>query len=106
MSDNAVRRLLAALTFFASLVIYMMTMAASVSFWDAGEFISVSYILGIPHSPGTPMYVLVGRVFAMLPVALSVAQRVNHLSAFTAALGVTMVYRIIVEVVRFRVGAA
>ena len=106
MSDNAVRRLLAALIFLTSIIVYMMTMAASVSFWDAGEFIAVSHILGIPHSPGTPMYVLVGRVFAMLPLALSVAQRVNLLSAFTAALGVTMVYLIVVEVVRFMFGSA
>ncbi len=106
MSDNAVHRLLAAVIFLTSLVVYIMTMAATVSFWDAGEFIAVSYILGIPHSPGTPMYVLVGRVFAMLPVALSVAQRVNLLSAFTAALGVTMVYLIIVGVARQMFGAA
>jgi tetratricopeptide (TPR) repeat protein len=106
MSEDAVRRLLAALIFLTSLIVYIMTMAATVSFWDAGEFISVSYILGIPHSPGTPMYVLVGRVFAMLPLALSVAQRVNLLSAFTAALGVTMIYLIIVEVAFFMFGTA
>ncbi len=106
MSDNAVRRLMAALIFLTSLTIYLMTMAATVSFWDAGEFIAVSHILGIPHSPGTPMYVLVGRVFAMLPLAISVAQRVNLLSAFTAALGVMMVYLIISEVVRFMFGEA
>ena len=106
MSDRTIKNLTAALVFLTSLIVYMMTMAASVSFWDAGEFIAVSHILGIPHSPGTPMYVLVGRVFAMLPLALSVAQRVNLLSAFTAALGVTMVYLIIVEVVRFMFGAA
>jgi hypothetical protein len=106
MSDKAVRRLLAALIFLVSLIVYVKTMAASVSFWDAGEFIAASHILGIPHSPGTPMYVLVGRVFAMLPLAMSVAQKVNLLSAFTAALGVTMVYLIIVEVVRFMFAAA
>jgi hypothetical protein len=103
MSDKAVRRLLAALIFLVSLIVYVKTMAASVSFWDAGEFIAAANILG---SPGTPMYVLVGRVFAMLPLAMSVAQKVNLLSAFTAALGVTMVYLIIVEVVRFMFAAA
>jgi tetratricopeptide (TPR) repeat protein len=106
MSDDAIRRLLAALVFLASFAVYLMTMAGTVSFWDSGEFIAVSQILGIPHSPGTPMYVLVGRVFAMLPLALSVAQRVNLLSAFTGALGVMMVYLIISEVVRFMFGAA
>jgi tetratricopeptide (TPR) repeat protein len=106
MSDVSIRRLIAAIVFLVSLTVYVLTMAATVSFWDAGEFIAVSHILGIPHSPGTPMYVLVGRVFAMLPLALSVAQKVNLLSAFTAALGVMMVYLIIVEVVRFMYGEA
>ena len=106
MSDRTTRKLTAALIFLVSLIVYVKTMAASVSFWDAGEFIAASHILGIPHSPGTPMYVLVGRVFAMLPLAMSVAQKVNLLSAFTAALGVTMVYLIIVEVVRFMFGSA
>ncbi|MCK4549359.1 MAG: DUF2723 domain-containing protein, partial [Candidatus Krumholzibacteria bacterium] len=104
MSDRTITNLTAAAVFLTSLIVYVMTMAASVSFWDAGEFIAVSHILGIPHSPGTPMYVLVGRVFAMLPLALSVAQRVNLLSAFTAALGVMMIYLIISEVVRFMFG--
>ncbi len=106
MSDRTITKLTAAAVFLTSLVVYIMTMAATVSFWDAGEFIAVSHILGIPHSPGTPMYVLVGRVFAMLPLAISVAQRVNLLSAFTAALGVMMVYLIISEVVRFMFGEA
>jgi hypothetical protein len=106
MSDRAITNLTAALVFLASFAVYLMTMAGTVSFWDSGEFIAVSQILGIPHSPGTPMYVLVGRVFAMLPLALSVAQRVNLLSAFTGALGVMMVYLIISEVVRFMFGAA
>ena len=106
MSDRAITNLTAAIVFLASFAVYVMTMAATVSFWDAGEFIAVSHILGIPHSPGTPLYVLVGRVFAMLPLALSVAQRVNLLSAFTGALGVMMVYLIVSEVVRFMFGAA
>jgi hypothetical protein len=106
MSNRTITNITAAAVFLTSLIVYIMTMAATVSFWDAGEFISVSYILGIPHSPGTPMYVLVGRVFAMLPLALSVAQRVNLLSAFTAALGVTMIYLIIVEVAFFMFGTA
>ncbi|MDD3642230.1 MAG: DUF2723 domain-containing protein, partial [Candidatus Krumholzibacteria bacterium] len=61
MSDDTVRRLAALAIFTVSFGVYLATMAVTVSFWDAGEFIAVSQILGIPHSPGTPMYVLVGR---------------------------------------------
>jgi tetratricopeptide (TPR) repeat protein len=104
MTDRKIRNLTAFAVFLVSLTVYMMTMAVSVSFWDAGEFIATSYILGIPHSPGTPMYILVGRVFSMLPLPLSIAQKVNFLSAFTAALGVAIIYLVISSVLGFMFG--
>ena len=57
----------------------------SIPFWDSGEYIATSYILGIPHPPGTPLYVLVGRLFAMLPFG-NVHLMVNWLSAVASAL--------------------
>lgn len=87
----------AALTLLISFGIYVRTMAASASFWDAGEFIATAYTLGIPHSPGTPLYVLVGRVFTLLPIPISVAQKVNLLSALCGALGSLFVYILIVR---------
>ncbi len=106
MSEKLVHRGLAFLIFAISLVVYIMTMAVTVSFWDAGEFIATSYILGIPHSPGTPLYVLVGRVFCLFPLAISAAQKVNLLSAVSAALGVLMAWLAMVYVVRFMFGRA
>ena len=100
MSDRKLNYLIASLVFLLALIIYVMTMAARVSFWDSGEFIATSYILGIPHSPGTPMYVLVGRVFTMLPLGISIAQKVNFLSALCGALGVLMAYLVMHYVVR------
>ncbi len=67
-------------------------MEPSSPFWDSGEFIASAYILGIPHAPCTPLYVLVGRVFTLLPLPFSIAGRVNFISALTAALGVLFVY--------------
>ncbi|MBN1423868.1 DUF2723 domain-containing protein, partial [Candidatus Fermentibacteria bacterium] len=61
----------------ASLVVYLYTIAPTVAFWDAGEFIASSYILGIPHPPGTPLYVLIGRIFTLIPFASTIAIRVN-----------------------------
>jgi tetratricopeptide (TPR) repeat protein len=101
MSDKSMNRLLAVLVFIIPLSVYVLTMAATLSFWDSGEFISVAYILGIPHSPGTPLYVLVGRVFTMLPLPMSIAQRVNFLSVTFSALAVMMAYLIMVRTVRF-----
>ncbi|MEO6843885.1 MAG: DUF2723 domain-containing protein [Ginsengibacter sp.] len=47
-------------------VVYLLTMEASGSFWDCGEFASSAYKLQIPHPPGAPLFILIGRLF-MIP---------------------------------------
>jgi hypothetical protein len=42
-------------------------MAQTTSFWDSGEFIASAFTMGVPHPPGSPLYLLVGRIFSMLP---------------------------------------
>jgi hypothetical protein len=88
----------AGFSFLFSLVLYVKTMAASASFWDAGEFIAAAHTLAVPHSPGTPLYVLVAKVFTLLPLPFfSIAERVNLLSAFCGAAGVLFVYMLVVR---------
>jgi tetratricopeptide (TPR) repeat protein len=106
MSERMLHRLLAVVVFVISFGTYLLTMAGTVSFWDCGEFIATSHILGIPHPPGTPLYVLVGRIFAMLPLPLSIAERVNFLSVFFGAFGVLMAYLVMVMVMRYMYGSA
>ncbi|MGQ0702053.1 MAG: glycosyltransferase family 117 protein, partial [Gemmatimonadales bacterium] len=61
--------------------------APSVTFWDSGEFIAAMKILGIPHPPGTPLFVMMGHVFAGLVPIGEYAFRTNLQSALFAAAG-------------------
>ena len=67
-------------------VLYILTLAPTTSMWDTSEYIAAAYVLGIPHPPGNPFFVLVGRVFAILPIAPSVAMRINVLAAVSSAI--------------------
>jgi hypothetical protein len=69
------------------LLIYVLTLAPTVTFWDAGEFIAAAKTLGIPHPPGTPLFVLIAHVWAMLLPIGEYAFRTNLLSATLSAAG-------------------
>ena len=79
-------------SFLVSFVVYLMTMADTVPYWDSGEFIATSYILGVPHPPGSPLYLIIGRVFSMLPFNPDIAFRVNLISPVVSALAIMFLY--------------
>ena len=78
--------LIAIITFVISFVIYFLTMAPTTSFWDCGEFIATSVIMGVPHPPGTPLYLLLGNFFSQIPLFEDVGARVNLLSVILGLL--------------------
>ena len=92
-------RILAFFVFIISFLVYFDTMAPSVSYWDCGEFIAVSYTLGVPHPPGSPLFLLLGRIASMFPINEDIAFRVNMLSPLSSAFAVLFLYLIIVQVV-------
>ena len=61
------------------------SLAPSVTFWDAGEFVAAMKILGIPHPPGTPLFVMLGHVFGMLFPFGEFAFRTNLQTALFAS---------------------
>ena len=74
------------------LACYLITLAPGVTFWDAGEFITAAWTFGIPHPPGTPLYVALGHFWVlMLAPLLGAALAMNLLSAVATSMagGVT-----------------
>jgi hypothetical protein len=67
------------------LTLYVVTLGPTTGWWDASEYIAAAWTVGLPHPPGNPFFVLLGRVAALMPVAPTVAMRVNLLAAVTSA---------------------
>ncbi len=89
----------ATFVFLSTLLVYTLTVAPTVSFWDCGEYIGASHSLGVPHPPGNPLYVLLGRTFSILFFFYrQVAFRVNLISIFSGAFTAMLIYLIIIRV--------
>ncbi|HUR11280.1 MAG TPA: DUF2723 domain-containing protein, partial [Flavitalea sp.] len=74
--------------------VYVLTMEATGSFWDTGEFISSAYKLQIPHPPGAPMFILLGRFFIVLfgDDPLSASRGVNFMSAIASGFTILFLF--------------
>jgi hypothetical protein len=88
--DDRPSYLAAGIVSLAVFVLYLVTLAPSTAMWDTSEYIAAAYTLGIPHPPGNPMFVILGRVFSILPIASSVAVRINILAAICSAVSAGM----------------
>lgn len=55
------------LVFFVATYTYVATLEPTVSLWDCGEYITTAYKLEVGHPPGAPLFMMMGRLFSMLP---------------------------------------
>ncbi|MBM3316040.1 DUF2723 domain-containing protein, partial [candidate division WOR-3 bacterium] len=96
------RRVRLVLFFAVSLVVfavYLYTVAPTAAFWDCGELIAVSHIQGVPHPPGAPLFVMLGRIFSMLPLAEEAAMRVNLIPVLFGAASCGLIYLLVVKLI-------
>src|SRR5216117_3454499 len=66
-------------------ILYLVTLAPSVAMWDTGEYMAAVKVLGIPHPPGNPFFMLLGHAFASLPIPVSYAAKINIMAALASA---------------------
>lgn len=92
-SENVV----SAFVFLFFLTVYTITLCPVVFWWDSGELIANIAVLGIPHRPGFPIYLLLGKLFSLLPL-WSFALKVNLMSALFAAGSLAILYKVFLQV--------
>ncbi len=82
------------LLFLVSLALYIHTLAPTILPADSGEFQFVAHVLGIAHPPGYPLYTLLAKLCAFVPLG-DIAYRVNLFSAISSTLTLLMLNRLV-----------
>jgi hypothetical protein len=87
MNFRKVNNLTGWAVFLIALATYMLTREARGSFWDTGEFVASADKVQLPHPPGAPLFVLLGRFFIVLfgDNKMTAANAVNFMSALASA---------------------
>ncbi|MEZ4874811.1 MAG: DUF2723 domain-containing protein [Flavobacteriaceae bacterium] len=81
------------LVFAIALLSYWLTVEPTVSFWDAGEYITTSSNLEVGHPPGAPLYQLLGAFFSIFAMSPSnIALTINLMSVFASAFTILFMF--------------
>lgn len=84
--------------FAISLSLYVYTMTPGIAAGDCGELTCAVYFLGGAHSPGYPLYCIIGKLFMWLFYPIGrIVYRLTFFSAFGGALTVALSYLFFVK---------
>ncbi|OVE79083.1 hypothetical protein BVY01_03485 [bacterium I07] len=97
--NQKLNRIIGGAVFLISFMVFFRTVAQTTSFWDCGEFIACSRILGVMHPPGAPLYLLIGRILTLIPIFEDIGMRVNMFSVFISAATVLLTYMVIAQLI-------
>ena len=94
MNFNRINNIAGWIVGLIACTVYVLTMEATGSLWDCGEFLSCGYKLQIPHPPGAPLHLLLMRLF-MLFFPSNPATGGNLLSALSSGFTILFLFWII-----------
>ncbi len=97
MTAKLAKRIIATFVFLLTTVILFLTVQPSVSLWDPGEISAASNSLMVPHPPGGPFFLILGRFFAMIPFASNIGFRINTVSVLSGSFTILLLFLIIVK---------
>ena len=92
MSYNRINNIVGWAVCLIACVVYMMTKEATVSFWDCGEFTSGAAKLEVVHSPGAPLFLMIGRLFVILFGMKNAGFALNTLSAISSGFTILFLF--------------
>src|SRR6476619_7918668 len=94
MNFNRVNNIVGWIVCLIACSVYVLTMEPTGSFWDCGEFVSSAYKLQIPHPPGAPLFVLLGRFFIIIfgNDPLGAAKAVNIMNALASGFTILFLF--------------
>ncbi len=95
MNTKVINRAFGLFSFIVALIVYLITVQPSVPFWDCGEFTAASIWQQVPHPPGAPLFLMLGKLFHILIPFGDPGWRVNLVSVFSSAFTVWLLYLII-----------
>ncbi|MBV5348740.1 DUF2723 domain-containing protein, partial [bacterium] len=98
MNHQKINNLTGWSVFAISLFIYVLTLEPTLSLWDCGEFLTSAYKLEINHSPGAPLFMLLGRIFSLFSFGNpeKAAFTINLVSAVSSAATILFLFWTIV----------
>lgn len=85
---------------FVSLVVYILTAPRSFFPYDPIEFVTALHTLSIPHAPGYPLYILLGKLISLVLPLGGGAFEANIISSLYATATVFLTYFIVYRATR------
>lgn len=99
MNTKVLHRGFAALAFILALIVYLSTVQPSVPFWDCAEFSAAAIWQQVPHPPGAPLFLLLGKLFHTLIPFGDPAWRVNLVAVVSSSFNALFVFLISVKII-------